>query len=269
MAYLEGTTALTSGTQEYTISFTPAFVSAPDVIIAVVENTSADSPKLLIVANVIDKSATDFTVLLDSVPDSNNYVLAWVAGSASIIFQALVSAGKRISEIPLLSGDPLDGDYFPIVHTSPVPTTNRILWSTIRSMFARRRSVPPPSPATSGSTFDISVDANYFYIRNGSAWGRIPLETSNWTSGNLFIPQQEGILQLTSGISTVTITYPVAFTGSGTPHVLWSLRNTAPGNKLFLEGLITAESLSAFELSLNYPPDDSNYYLYWMSRLIA
>jgi hypothetical protein len=268
MAYLEGTLGLTSGTQDYTIPFAPAFVATPDVVIAVVENTSADAVKFLITAHVVDKSATDFTVRLDSAPNSNNYVLAWVAGSASVIFQALVAGGRRISEIPLLTDDLLDGDYFPVVHTSPVPTTKRVLWSTIRSLFARRRSIPPPSPATSGSVFDISVDANYFYIRNGSTWGRVPLETSNWSNGSVFIPRQEGVQQLTSGNKIVTVTYPVAFSGSGTPRALWSIRNTASENKLILTGLLTAESLSAFELTLQSAPDSSNYYLYWESKLI-
>ena len=268
MAYQGGTTNLSSGVQDYTVTFPTAFTATPGVILPVVQNTSADAVKLLITAQVVASSATQFSVRISGAPNSNNYVLAWVAGDIATIFAAVSILGVRMSQLPVQSSAPGDNDYFPIVSTASLPVSKRLTFGVLATLFVNYVPTPPASPAAAGSIGDYATDTDYVYFHTGVQWGRIGLQLGSWDTGSAPIVQQEGTVTLVSGNAAPSFTFPVSFSGT-TPAITGLIfGNTAGGTNLMLAGQVASVSLSGFSLALNAEPDNSTYTLYWQARQI-
>jgi hypothetical protein len=177
--FQQGLTSLTSGVASAAITFDEAFAAVPEVILAVVQNTSGDASKSLISAEVDSSSTSGFTVHLSAAPPTANYQLAWIAGSAAAIIQL---AGRRLSDFPDLASGILDTDYLLITHTDTSPATMRLRWAVLRAFFPNLKSVIPGSPAASGQAGQIVISPKYIYTHDGTLWGQSARATSSWGS---------------------------------------------------------------------------------------
>ena len=244
-----------------TVTYPAAFTTTPEVVIAVIQNTVDGAPSA-ITAEVTTTTTTGFVVKLSASTNSVNYQLAWVAGSANLMFDVIAQMGFRTSQLAEQTSAPLDNDYFPMVITSPLLQTVLIKWSTVYGLFGRRVSAPA-APGSSGDVGQWAADANWFYTYYDGVWGRSPRQTDAWDwnypAGNVW--GQEGRITMTSGQNTVSVVFDQEF--GGTPLVTFSIENTATGDKLLLQGILTTVDYTGFTVTLNTAPDSSSYVLNW------
>ena len=264
--FQQGTQPIGSGITTVDVEFPLTFPGAPDIILAVVSNTSGDSPKFLIEADVVYKDAYGFTVQLTGVPDTNNYVLGWVAGSVEILYQALAKLGIKISALPMLLTEPGSDDYVPLVHTYPIPLTTRMTWGLIRSLFPGLIADPPASPAAAGVYGQMALDADgWLYVHNGILWGRTQLFQTSWDVTALGDDAQEGVVAMVQNQGYVDIVYPAAF--SVAPKVWFSIRNlSADANKTMLVGVQISGNTVGARIQLNTAPETGHYELVWRAQ---
>jgi hypothetical protein len=266
MAFQQGASNIANAASATSVVYPAAFLSTPDVVIAVVQNT-VDGGPLSISAEVTASSNTGFTVQLSAATDSANYDLVWVAGDAQIIFEILSQLGFRVSELGLQTSLPLDDDYFPMVHTSPLPATKRIKWSVIKTAFTQFVSSAPSASSDSGTVGQWAVDADFIYTHDGTAWGRTPRATTGWGFTHVPTWSAQGQQALTQDVDDVSVVFDEAF--GAAPEVIFSFQNTAGGNLQILQGLITAVSTTGFTVSLNTTPDTTAYKMNWRASSIV
>ena len=260
MAFNQGLQSIGNATIDVTVVFDVAFTAAPDIIVPVVENTSNDSVIYAISAQVTSKSSTGFVVHLSSATPSANYKLAWIAGSAAIIYQGITLAGRKTSQLPLPVNALTDDDYFAFTTVSPLPVTRRLRLASLKALFPSVSSVPA-SPASAGTAGNIAVDNNYVYTFDGTLWGRSPRRVASWDQSETTGQELRGQASLTSGVRTVNVSYSSPFAAE--PAVLFSFKNTTTGSRQLISGLQTSGSASGFTVTLNTSPDSSNYVIVW------
>lgn len=260
-AFQQGTENIGNGVSTVSVVYPTAFSSTPEVVIAVVQNTVDVGPTALF-AEVTASSTTGFTVKISGATGTANYVLAWVAGSATLMFDVVAQLGFRVSQLTERTTAPLSADYFPMVSTSPVLRTMLIKWGTVYGMFGQRVSAPA-TPAASGSLGQWAVDSNWYYSHDGAVWGRSPRQTTawDWTAQQAATWVQEGQESLVEDQQTVAVTFAKEF--GSTPLVTFSIQNTTAGDKLVLYGVLTAVSSTGFTVTLSSPPDSGDYDLNW------
>ena len=262
-SFQQGVESIGNGAATLAVVYPAAFSSTPDVVIAVVQNTVTPNPTA-ITAEVTASSTTGFTVKFSSAPGDANYELAWVAGSATLMFDVVAQLGFRTSQLTEQVTNPLRADYFPMVHTSPVLRTVLIKWGTVYDMFGERVDVPT-SPNDSGELGQWAVDSKWYYTHDGTLWGRSPRQTEAWDwtdQQTTAVWGQEGQEMITEGVQTVTVAFSQAF--GSTPLVTFDIQNVAVGgDKLLLTGILTAVSTTGFTVTLNALPDSANYCLNW------
>ncbi len=265
MAFLINYQALTQDVVDVDVVFESELPSVPELVIAVVENLSADDPKYLLEAFVVAKSTTGFSIRLSAAPNTGNYSLAWVAGSSAVIFQTLAAFGVKISALSIHATALLDSDYFPFVHTNPIPVTKRLTWAVLRALFPNLKSGAPASPAAPGSYGDVAVSGVWFYAHNGTLWGRSRLFQTAWDVSAGDDPAQEGVTALVNGQKYIDIPFPVAF--SARPYLKFSFRNLVDANTLMLTGLQISGNTTTARVQLNTAPDSGNYEIVWEAKL--
>jgi len=260
MAFQQGIKDIGDAAATVSVVYPAAFTGTPEVVIAVVQN-STDPPGFYApVATVSASSNTGFTVTLSTATDSANYDLVWVAGDARIIFEILSQLGFRVSELGFHTSVPLDDDYFPLIHTSPLPVTKRIKWSVIKTAFTQYVASPPSSQSAPGSVGQWAVDVDFIYSHDGTSWGKTP-RTTSWDY--TYVPRltAEGQKDITQDADTVSVVFAEAF--GAAPYVRYSFQNTAGGNIQILQGIIAAVSAAGFTVSLNTSPDTADYKMNW------
>lgn len=268
MSFQSGTHNLTNGVQDYTVTFPAAFSTTPGVIIPVVFNTT-DSSVLMINAQVTAKSASQFSVHLDAVPDSNNYVLGWMAGTAAVIYAALLMIGKKVTDIAVTATLPVDADLFPFVAMSPLPTSKVVTWEMIRSAFVNYLADPPAAADSEGITGQFAADENFLYFRLETTWIQVPVLAGDWLTENPLKPEREGVVSLTSGQATKVVTFGTPFASGNAPIVEVQVFNVESGDKLVLYAMPIASSLSGFTVALNAAPDSSDYKMHYRARQLT
>jgi len=134
MSLLQGSQNIPDATDELEVLFPETLSETPGVILAVVENTSADPVKLAINATVTESSSAGFTVGLSQTTNSANYKLVWYVsdpGTLVSFINEVAFKGRRVSDLNqqlTLS----DEDYFPVVKAYPTPHTKRIKWGRLK-----------------------------------------------------------------------------------------------------------------------------------------
>ena len=265
MNYLQGLSNLAANTQDGSIVFSSPFGAAPDVVIAVVENTSADAVKLLITVEVVAKDANGFTYRLSGAPNTTNYKLAWVAGSAAVLFQ-FTAVGRKLSSLNSLESGILDDDYLPVVHLFPVATSMRLRFAVLKALFPNLVVEPPTDPTDPGQFGQMALGDNFFYLHNGVLWGRNTLQTSRWDlqSAPAAIPAQCYVTPLVQGQAYIIVPFGTPY--ATTPLINFSFRNLVDGaGSVALSGVQTVGSTTGFRVDLNTAPPSGNYQMVWQA----
>lgn len=258
-----GTHDLVSGALTGTATFPAAFaaIPSPPLVVPVVENFSADDPKLLIHAHVMDVTETGFEYELTGAPDTANYKLVYLAGSPEVLFAAITSMGRRVTQLPVFSGTPADTDRVgSLTRMSPIPQSYAWTVGAIKSLFAGRLAAVPAAPTSNlGDPLSFAIDANYLYVKLDTGAARIGLSTASWAISDAARKRETGSLACTSGQSVQTITFAGEFPVA--PTLRFSIRNTAAGGKLMLHGMVTGRTTTTAEITLNADPDSADYYI--------
>lgn len=176
----QGTVNINSGSNVVSVVFPDPYATAPDVIVALVENTSSDPVKLAITAKVTQKDGNGFIVGLSQTTNTPNYVLTWLvlSSQAAEDFITDVLKGRKISDLNASSAlSP--SDYFPFVQASPVATTRRVLWSTVVQQLQavlsglQTGSAVAPEPNDPGQPGEIrSVGNRVYFCVAPNTWQR-------------------------------------------------------------------------------------------------
>jgi len=268
MAFQQGNQAIPNGASTITVTFPVAFTAPPDIIIPVIENTSADAPKYLFFGNVVAKDLFGFTVSFTgtNVITTGNYVLTWVAGSAAAILQVLQAMGVKISQLTALAADLKDTDYLPFVHTDPYPITKRLHWGVLRAFFPNLQQDPPANPNSPGEAGMLAIDDTWIYTHDGINWGRSQRYTAGWDATTGSVPEQSGQIALVQGQNYIDITYPTPFPAN--PRVEFSFCNFGGAtDKQILSGLQVTQTTTGCRIWINTGPDSPDYKLNWTAKL--
>lgn len=179
-AVQQGSVSINNGANVVSVSFPDPYTTAPEVIVVLVENTSADTTKLSITAKVTQKDGTGFVAGLSQVTNSPNYILTWLvlSSQAAEDFITDVIKGRKISELNASSAlSP--SDYFPFVQASPIATTRRVLWSTVVHQLQAVLSglqtgvVTAPQPNDPGAPGEMrSVGDRVYFCVAPNTWQR-------------------------------------------------------------------------------------------------
>lgn len=164
----QGLTSIPISATTVSINYNLAFLTVPEVVHALVQNTSVDNPKEDIAAVVTASDENGFTVTFSSVIPTANYQLSWFAGDTDS-----VAGGEGVPVLQLTEKTtaPDDDTTFVVVSFDPIPDTKKLQWSTLAQNLARRVSVPSVS-GDAGALGDWAVDSSYLYVYTGASWMR-------------------------------------------------------------------------------------------------
>lgn len=271
MALISGLSALGNG-QAITgsINFVSAFSNGivPKVVVWV-ENTSGDTNKLLINAYVSAAATTNttFTYVLDTVPDTGNYKLGYLASDDNATLLTAVSLlGKRVTSMPLFTGTPASNDLVPFVSMWPIPQSQALSFGRMQELFPSALASVPTTPSASGTANQFGVFGGYFYIRDGSQFYRVGVSGADWGAADVATKRLSATVALDSGVQTKSITYASAFTTE--PRVTFSIKNTSGDtDKSILHGIQSAGSASGFTVTLNASTDSAYYSITYTAEL--
>ena len=260
MSLQTGSSQLTNGVAELTVTYPAAFTTVPTVVVGMVNNTT-DASTLILTAVLDTSTTTGFTVKFDAAPNSSNYYFDWIAGSMELVASTIQTIGRKLTEVPVKSGEPLDSDRFIMIGAYPLPSTFTLNWASVKGLFAKL--VDAPASRTQAAAYgSVALDSNYFYFRDTNYWVRVPREpVGAWTDAFLLKAARSGYASLSSGLQLHSISFATPF-DSGNPPVIESLvvqNLSADAAKSVLTGMPVATTLSGFTLALNAATDSSSY----------
>lgn len=266
MAYQSGEEAIGNGAITVPITFAPPFGVEPDVVLVAIQN-EVDDPALSIRAQVSAKGTDGFTAELDGTTDSANYVLAWIAGDADLVFQAVTKLGTRITDLPSSQREPRTQDRVIMVQDG---VTRQIPFGCFQSSFIGWTATPPVASSDEGIAGQVAFDADHAYLHTGSRWLRIPYggDAADWTipGYNSTKPAQGGIVSLNDTDTDTSVVYDDIFPSSGgAPVVNFTLANVTDVSPTNIYGIITATSITGFTVDYSTAIDTDNWKLYWQA----
>jgi hypothetical protein len=266
MAYQSGEEPIGDGDTAVSVTFTPAFVGEPAIVIAVVQNKT-DDPQLNLQAQITAKDNTGFTVALSGTTDSANYELSWIAGDADIVFQAVTKLGTRITDLPAPIREPRAADRVVMVQDG---VTRQIPFADYQASFMLKGSEAPTAATDGGTASEMFFDSENVYLHVGSRWLRIPYagHPTDWSIPAVMStkPAQGGRVTLADEDTDVTVTYTYDFpSDSAAPLVFFSLKNTADVSPSAFYGNVTASSLAGFTVTFNEAIDSGNWIFDWFA----
>jgi hypothetical protein len=269
MAYQDGNAALTSGVQDYTIVFPSQFTTVPETVLAMVENTSGDPVKLMIRALVTAVNDQEFSVHLDTAPNTDNYRLSWLAADAATVIQMIGFTGRRLSQFPVVAGIE-DSDLIPMVRTEGLPYTGLLTGEQLRQAFVRQVA-PPASSAAAGQLGDFAIAPDtlftWVYFHNGVQWV-VSKFSQDFDDATVPTATRKAVVSLAAGQKTPVITFATPFVGD--PPVITALQvyNLSGDTVLRLHGMPTAVTVAGFTLNLSAAPDTTSYKLFYRAEQI-
>lgn len=268
--FAQGLENLSIGTTSYTVSLGATFAAAPDVVLVTVRNASSDDPISHINASVLGSTTTQFTVELDAAPESDNYQLAWIAGNADIVFQAVTTlSGVRASQLGHIGRKLKKTDF--VIGVADNKTV-RVLISRFAELFMGKRTTPPSAPTAAGTAGELSWDNDYLYLHTGVKWLRFARtgDPGDWllNAKNSVPATQAGVKTIGVGVQVVTVTYARAFSGDP-PLVNFTLENLVDATPAGLSGTITERTNAGFKVYLSSATATANYKLVWTATQIS
>ncbi len=176
MSLVQGTQPLVEGQDTVSVTFPTPFTEAPETILALVQNLSADPVILAIHPTIVSRSPTGFAASLSQVPNSVNYSLIWYVSDEQTIAQLVNQAlgGRRITDLAPLSS-PSPSDIFPAVRTWPVPHTRSLTWAQMAAGLGQAVVSFGPGPTTPtdpGTPGSWVWDPPYLYLKTDGDWVR-------------------------------------------------------------------------------------------------
>ena len=245
----------------YVITFPAAFTSLPAAVLPTINNYIDGNP-MDIDAEVTAITLSGFTVQLSAMPDTNNYVLNYIASSAGAVSGAGGVNGRKGSELPVFAGAITSSMYMVGVTNEVIPQTVAFTVANLLSVFAGRLAGVPSSPNAAGSALQLTIDGNYLYAHNGTKAGRVGLAFSEWGIPDTAKKVQTQHASLTSGTQTQTIVFPTAYdVADALPDICGvTISNTVDADPIdFISGMVRAVTRFGFTLILNNPPATGNY----------
>lgn len=265
-----GATPLPQGVNTIAVTFPVPFEVTPAVVVPVVRNVSSDVTKYLIEAGVTDVTRFGFTAYLDVATNTANYELAWLAGAAFDVLDAVVAfTGRKITSYGVLTTLFGTGFKIPVIATSPQPAMKLLDADTFWSAVVQRSPEVPVSAVAGGrGPLSLAFDDKWGYIGGNNGWGRWPIDFSTaWGSQPFYVPFREAEVTITpvSGQLAYRIDYATPF-GTGTvPVVKTELSDLSADPKQILSKLLTVRDLDGFEITFSSPPT-ANLKVYYMAR---
>lgn len=264
MAFQYGEAAIGNNATTVSVTFSPAFTTTPAVVIAVVQN-EVDNPQLQLSAQVTAKSNTGFTVKLDAPTNSTYYELVWIAGNASLVFEAVTKLGTRITDLPSSPRELRSNDRLVIVQDG---VTRQVPFSEFQSTFVTKNASIPTASTSNGAVGELAFGTDGMYAHTGSKWLRLAPagHPTDWSipGSDSTKPAQGGSVALSSGATTQSVTYAESFPADGgIPQVMFTLRNTS-SSPVATYGYITASSLNGFTVKFSRTIE-SNWVLDWFA----
>jgi hypothetical protein len=279
--FQSGSESITNGVSQFTITYPVAFAADPDVIIAVVRNTSADSPKYIIQASITEQSATAFTVSLDAATTSGNYELVWLAGSAASILDTMsVLAGRKLTSYGALASL-INAEFkMPLLDMAGIPALKLVDATTFWSAVVQRASAVPASPlAALTDTMSMTLHEGWLYISDSDQWVRIPADRSvSWTDQPFYVPFREReitFVEATPGADEIlvvadqlvyTIEFDTPFEAGNDPKVLLQLVDLNGAAVFQYTAQVTRRDLDGFDVTFSAPIQNYTLQLYYMAR---
>lgn len=269
--FQSGSETIPISSTAHTVTFPVAFAVTPETIIAVVRNTTADSPKYIVQASVTQQSATAFTVSLDAATNTGNYELVWLAGSpASILDTMSVLAGRKLTSYGALASLINATFKLPLLDMAGVPALKLVDASTFWSAVVQRASAVPASPLASiTDKMAMTVHDGWLYISAQDQWVRVPVDQSvSWTDQPFYVPFREKEVLITPVADQLvyTFTFDTAFEAGNDPMVLTQLVDVNGTAVFQYNTQVTARSLTDFDLTFSSPIQNSTLRLYYMAR---
>jgi hypothetical protein len=269
--FQSGSETIPINATSHQVTFPVAFTAVPETVIAVVRNTTPDSPKYIIQANEIERTAADFTVSLDAETNTGNYELVWLAGSpASILDTMSVLAGRKLTSYGALASLINASFKLPLLDTAGVPALKLVDASTFWSAVVQRASAVPSSPlAAISDKMAMTVHDGWLYISAQDQWVRVPVDQSvSWTAQPFYVPFREKEVLITPVADQLvyTFTFDTAFEAGNDPLVLTQLADVNGAAVFQYNTQVTGRDLTGFDLTFASPIQNSTLRLYYMAR---
>jgi len=269
--YQSGSQAISNGATTVTVSYPAPFTTTPDTVVPVIRNVSADDPKYIVSASVIAEDRFGFTVSLDVEINTGNYELAWLAGTASDIVDALSAlAGRKLTSYGALN-TLIDVPFkMPVLDLRSTPKLAMLDQDTFWSAVVQRVAVPSGPLSGLPGTFAIAADDNWLYITGANQWLRLPQDSSpSWTAQPFYVPFREAEVLLDSPVAN-QVTYHIAFAtpfGSGElPKIMITLADVNGAAVVAYTYQVTDRDLTGFDLTFSAPLQNSTLRVYYMAR---
>jgi len=258
-----GAQSLTSGVTIAVVTFPTPYVSAPETVLAAVQNLSADVTKLQIDVLVTEITNVGFTVALSVAPDSVNYELSWWAGGPGELTVLLNYVHQRIDRQPRKSVMAANDRLIGVDMAGGIPRTVLMRMSDLDVRWVNRQTNPPSAANSPGTPGDIAGDSSYLYFRLASGWVRVPLiNDAVWATSYAAKPTRKGVVNLNNTDVIQTVSFDVPFSGGAAPSITCQVQNlSVASEKLLISAMPVESSLATFKIALSAVPDTSDYQL--------
>jgi len=269
--YQSGSQAIPNAATTVTVTYPSAFAVVPDTLVPVVKNVSADAPKYIVSASVIAEDRFGFTVSLDVEINTGNYELAWLAGTAADIVDALSAlSGRKLTSYGPLSSLLNATFKLPLLDLRGVPKLVLADQATFWSAIVQRAPVPTGPLSGLPDTFAIAADNEWIYITGASQWLRVPADSSaSWTAQPFYVPFREAEVLLDSPVAdqvTYHFTFATPFSTGAAPKIMISLVDVNGAAVVAYTYQVTARDLTGFDLTFSAPLQNSTLRVYYMAR---
>jgi hypothetical protein len=136
--YQQGNFPLTEGQTTYNVSFSLEFPNTePSLILTNVFNANSEDPQLTLVGNITDRDQEGFTFELSTPPDSDSYVLSWMAsdGLGTTVIQ---TNGIPVAEFTSFNNLQLpDNTLFPAILTNGPKKSITVSWGRLKNFLVK------------------------------------------------------------------------------------------------------------------------------------
>jgi hypothetical protein len=139
--YQQGNFPLTEGQLTYNVSFSLEFPNTdPSLILTNVFNAVNQDPQLTLVGNITSRDQEGFTFELSTAPDSNNYVLSWMAsdGLESNGITLVQTNGIPVANFPKFNNPFLpDNTLFPAILANGQKRSITVTWGNLKNFLVK------------------------------------------------------------------------------------------------------------------------------------
>ncbi len=273
MAYRQNRTALTPGETLVTVPFGYTFTGVPTVVVSLELDPAVAVPGDISVV-VVDRTDSQFVVLLSRALPDGDHFLNWTAGTDTLeITPEAFGVGRLLPDYERLKDEPSQEDDIPIVHRPSRggrPELRLLGYRLLSRFFPSWRSVPA-SPASAADSGAMAASGAHVYVRTSDGWGRVALQRHTWDPNfveGVSRPMQEGVASLITPQPGSTTSYEIVFP-TAFPLVPWvhvTLECTTASAPV-LTAMVTEVTKGRFVVRLSAAPASGVVYrARWLAR---